>query len=123
MLPLRTIQFSSNSAQTICEGSVAVSPCRCQERPPEIIGGSGFHMLRSCMVFVSLALIVCTTGAVGHLYYGLSRIDAGLLTLCGLALAAIYALTLPWRARAAPAQKAAEPQAPSTAVLAYRLAD
>ena len=76
-------------------------------------------MMRSCVVFVSLAVVVCTAGAVGHLYYGLSRVDAGLLTLCGLALAAIYALTLPWRSRVAPAQ----PQAPGTAVLAYRLAD
>jgi hypothetical protein len=80
-------------------------------------------MVRSLMVFVSLALVVCTTGAVGHLYYGLSRIDASLLALCGFALAAIYAVTLPWRTRAAPAQQAAEPQGPSTAVLTYRLAD
>jgi hypothetical protein len=80
-------------------------------------------MMRSCVVFVSLAIVVCTAGAVGHLYYGLSRVDAGLLTLCGLALASIYAVTLPWRTRAAPAQQAPEPQAPSTAVLAYRLAD
>src|ERR671912_3048378 len=79
-------------------------------------------MMRSCVVFVSLALVVGTAGAVAHLYYGLSRVDAGLLTLCGLALAAIYAVTLPWRRRAAPAQQA-EPQGPSTAVLTYRLAD
>src|SRR5688572_9704459 len=80
-------------------------------------------MMRSCVVFVSLALVVCTAGAVGHLYHGLSRTDAGLLTLCGLALAAIYAVTLPWRTPLAPAQQAAEPKGPSTAVLAYRLAD
>jgi hypothetical protein len=80
-------------------------------------------MMRSCVVFVSLALVVCTATAVGHLYYGLSRVDAGLLTLCGLAVAAIHAVTMPWRTPATPAQQAPEPQAPSTAVLAYRLAD
>jgi hypothetical protein len=80
-------------------------------------------MVRSLMVFVSLALLVGTAGALGHFSYGLSRIDAGLLTMCGLVLAAIHALTLPWRTGAAPTQQTAEPQAPSTAVLAYRLAD
>lgn len=79
--------------------------------------------MRFCTIFAGLALVACAAGAAGHFYYGLSRTDAGLLTLCGLAIAVLYAVTLPWRRRSAPAQPAAEPPAPSTTVLAYRVAE
>jgi hypothetical protein len=80
----------------------------------------GFSMVRSCTIFAGLAL---AAGAAGHFYFGLSRDDAGLLTLCGLCLALLYAVTLPWRKRRADPQRLAEPQNPTAAVLAYRVAD
>jgi len=81
------------------------------------------NMVRIGFLFLSLALAVSAAGAVAHFYYGLTRADAGLLTLLGVAIAAIYAITLPWRRRGALVQKDSESQAPSTAVLAYRLAE
>ena len=44
--------------------------------------------------------------------------------LCGVALTVLYAVTLPWRRRRkAPPPQPAEPQGPSAAVLAYRMAE
>lgn len=80
--------------------------------------------MRSCTIFAGLALAACAAGAAAYFHLGLSRTDAGVLTLCGVCLALLYAVTLPWRRRrrAAP-QPAAEPQGPSTSVLAYRVAE
>jgi hypothetical protein len=79
--------------------------------------------VRSCTIFVGLALVACAAGAAAHFHFGLSRVDAGWLTLAGLGLALLYALTLGWRTRRVAPQSPAEPQAPSTAVLAYRMAE
>lgn len=79
---------------------------------------------RTILVIAALLLIASAAGAVAHFYFGLSRTDAGWLTLCGAALAVLYAVTLPWRRRRkAPPPQPAEPHGPSAAVLAYRVAE
>jgi hypothetical protein len=80
-------------------------------------------MLRSRTIFAGLTLAALAAGAAAHLYFGLSRTDAGWLTLCGLSLVLLYAVTLPWRRRRSAPQAVAEPQGPSAAVLAYRMAE
>jgi hypothetical protein len=82
-------------------------------------------MLGSRTILVSAGLaLVASAAAAAHFYGGLSRADAGWLMLCAVALAVLYAVTLPWRRRRkAPPPRPAEPQAPSTAVLAYRMAE
>src|SRR5215217_80418 len=72
------------------------------------------NMVGIGFLFLSLTLAVSAAGAVAHFYYGVTRADAGLLTLLGVAIAAIYAITLPWRRRGALVQKDSESQAPST---------
>ena len=80
-------------------------------------------MLRSCTIFACLALAASAAGAAAHFYFGLSRTDAAWLVVCGLALAVLYAATLPWRRRRVAPLAPAEHQNPSTAVLAYRMAE
>jgi hypothetical protein len=79
-------------------------------------------MVRSCTIFVCLALAACAAGAAAHFYFGLSLVDAGWLTLCGVGLALLYAVSLHERTRRL-ARPVADPQGPSTAVLAYRVAE
>jgi hypothetical protein len=79
-------------------------------------------MVRSCTIFAFLALVACAAGAAAHFYFWLSLVDAGWLMLCGVGLALLYAGSLHERTRRL-ARPAAEPQGPSTAVLAYRVAD
>jgi hypothetical protein len=79
---------------------------------------------RTILVIAGLALVASAAGGAAHFYGGLSRTDAGWLMVCAVALAVLYAVTLPWRRpRKAPRPRPAEPQAPSTAVLAYRMAE
>lgn len=80
-------------------------------------------MLRSRTIFAGLTLAALAAGAATHVYFGLSQTDAGWLTLCALSLVLLYAVTLPWRRRRSAPQPAAEPQGPSAAVLAYRVAE
>jgi hypothetical protein len=78
-------------------------------------------MVRSCTIFACLALVACAAGAAAHFYFGLSRVDAGWLTLGGVGLGLLYAVTSWWKRRRVASRSSAEPQGPSTAVLAYRV--
>jgi hypothetical protein len=78
---------------------------------------------RTILVIAGVLLVASAAGAAAHFYFGLSRSDAGVLTLCGLSLVLLYAVTLPWRRRRSAPQPVAEPHGPSTVVLAYRVAE